>query len=135
MKNVKIGVKAKIVLLVVVVGCVIATWAHNRDLANEQVERFNVEKAKDLSEQIRATRGYYAKKVVGPVKAAGLKASHDYDGVDGTIPLPATMTHEINVFLTPAAIRTTSTSSARFRFHGDRTVDRETSFTGKRSSF
>jgi hypothetical protein len=83
-------------LLAVGGASVLGSVAYLNRSATEQVVNLSIEKANTLSTQIRQMRGYYTKNVVGPAKAAKLKISQDHKGVDGCIPLPATMVHELN---------------------------------------
>ena len=64
--------------------------------ADEQATDATLQLAKAVTAQARVARGYYAKNVVGPALKANLKASQEHKDVDATIPLPATMLHEIN---------------------------------------
>ncbi|MCK5855065.1 MAG: DUF3365 domain-containing protein, partial [Sulfurovaceae bacterium] len=49
-------------------------------------------------EKIKLTRAYYVKNVVKDVKEFGseLSFSHDHDGVNGVLPLPTTMIHDLS---------------------------------------
>lgn len=62
----------------------------------EAVERDSVDAAAAMANQVRAMRGYYTKNVVAPAKARGLAITHEHDPAEGSLPLPATMVHEIN---------------------------------------
>lgn len=59
-----------------------------------------IREAKSLSATIREVRGYYTTNVIGTAKAGGVTPTHDFDPAKGSIPLPATMTHELNSILT-----------------------------------
>ena len=67
-----------------------------RGLATQQVTDSGLSTARAISTQVREMRGYYTKNVVGKAKQNGLKISHDHIVGDDSIPLPATLTHEIN---------------------------------------
>lgn len=54
-----------------------------------------LEASMSYSAAISDIREYYSHTVVPRAKAGGAKASHDYRGVEGTIPLPATLTIEL----------------------------------------
>jgi hypothetical protein len=54
-----------------------------------------LEAAMSYSAAISDIREYYSSTVVPRAKAGGAKASHDYQGIEGTIPLPATLTIEL----------------------------------------
>lgn len=54
-----------------------------------------LEAAMSYSAAISDIREYYSSTVVPRAKAGGAKASHDYRGIEGTIPLPATLTIEL----------------------------------------
>jgi methyl-accepting chemotaxis protein len=69
-------------------------WYMTR-FAEQQATQTALDGAKLLAAQIREMRSYYTRNVVSRATKAGLKASLDYAKHDSTIPLPATMVHEI----------------------------------------
>jgi methyl-accepting chemotaxis protein len=58
-----------------------------------------VASAKDTINQYKILRGYYTSEVVGKAKANGLKMDFSYRGVADTIPLPATVIHDLSEVL------------------------------------
>src|SRR5262245_15264958 len=67
----------------------------------------SVVSAKATAEQFKALRAYYTAQVVNKVKSAGaMKVSFAHDAPD-TIPLPATMIHELSEALSKGASGTT----------------------------
>ncbi len=63
--------------------------AHDAFLSNQQV-----------AAQFKTIRGYYSEFVVNKLIPSGLaKASHDHKGNAGTIPLPATLMHDLSDML------------------------------------
>lgn len=62
----------------------------------EEVERGSVQAAGAITSQLRAVRGYYTKNVVAPAKQNNINITHNHDSEEASIPLPATMIHELN---------------------------------------
>lgn len=93
-----LGVRSKLVLPLVVVAAAVIGLTHWRltDVAGQQAADATKQAAETLTAQIRTMRGYYAKNVVGPALQSGIKPTHEHKSQEGTIPLPATMVHEIN---------------------------------------
>ncbi|MAG94620.1 MAG: hypothetical protein CMJ48_12860 [Planctomycetaceae bacterium] len=91
-------VNLKILLPFAVAGLLIVLVTRRQlvQTADEQATKSTLQLAKSITAQTRVVRGYYAKNVVGPALKADLKASQNHKNVDATIPLPATMVHEIN---------------------------------------
>jgi len=57
-------------------------------------------KAEQTIEQFKILRSYYTKNVISKVKqSADMKASLNHKGVDKTVPLPATMIHDLSAIL------------------------------------
>ena len=109
------------VTLLVVVGVIWLTLpalmeskaAHDAFLSNQQV-----------AAQFKTIRGYYSEFVVNKLIPSGLaKASHDHKGNAGTIPLPATLMHDLSDML--ANNETSIGLYSRFPFPGrkDRKLD------------
>ena len=107
--------------LLVVVGVIWATLpalmekkaAHDTFLSNQQV-----------AAQFKTIRGYYTEFVVNKLIPAGLaKASHDHKGNAGTIPLPATLMHDLSALL--ADNETSISLYSKYPFPGrkDRKLD------------
>ncbi len=94
-------ISSRIVLPLIVGGALCVAVVHHQLLktADEQAVAATLDLANAVTTQVRVTRGYYAKNVVGPALKAELKASQDHADVAGTIPLPATMVHDINDIL------------------------------------
>ncbi|MCC2111109.1 MAG: adenylate/guanylate cyclase domain-containing protein, partial [Hyphomicrobiales bacterium] len=71
----------------------IAVWMDLRHISNENLNR----QAGDLNAMISSIRGYYARNVVGRVLANHGDATpiHNYEEVDGGIPIPATLSIEL----------------------------------------
>lgn len=68
----------------------------SRDNAIESTIR----QAQDTIDQFRILRGYYTQNVVGKIAATGaLKVSFDHQGKPDTVPLPATMIHDLSDLL------------------------------------
>ncbi len=90
--------KTKTYLILGGIGLVVCVFSFIfiRSLAVSQVSQASLQTADALSAQVRETRGYYTKNVVGEAKANGIKISHAYKNQESAIPLPATMVHEIN---------------------------------------
>ena len=88
----------KITIPILVFG-VILSWmvyvlgVHN---AKKSVINTAVTQARTISMQIRELRKYYTENVVKSAQHKGLNVTHDYSGKPGSIPLPATMVHELN---------------------------------------
>jgi methyl-accepting chemotaxis protein len=58
-----------------------------------------VASAKDTINQYKILRGYYTSEVAGKAKGSALKIDFNHKGVQDTIPLPATMIHDLSEIL------------------------------------
>jgi methyl-accepting chemotaxis protein len=58
-----------------------------------------VASAKDTIDQYKILRGYYTSEVAGKAKAGGMKIDFNHKGMQDTIPLPATMIHDLSEIL------------------------------------
>lgn len=92
------GIRAKLAIPTVAMGVAIAvfTFVFSARQAEDQITLSAVSTSMRLIDQVKEMRGYYTANVVGPVKDAGMAASHEHDGVSGTVPLPATFVHELS---------------------------------------
>jgi len=76
-------------------------------------------------EQIKLTRAYYIKSVVDDVKkyAPQLSFSYDHDGVNGKLPLPATLIHDLSqIFSKDTGLTYTLYSKFPFKNRSDRVL-------------
>ena len=73
--------------------------------------------------QFKTLRGYYTKKVIAKAKAFGMKAHFDYQNKTDTIPLPATMVHEISELVSTAGIEVSLYSPYPFPNRQSRQLD------------
>jgi adenylate cyclase len=92
------GGKTGLVLLLLVVlllaGLPVAVWLDLTNLAETNLNR----QASDLNSIISSVRSYYASNVVGRILAAPgvpTKVAHNYEGIPGAIPIPATLSLEL----------------------------------------
>jgi len=119
----KLGAKGKILLPIITLGLLIGAgvaWYITRS-ATEQAIQSAVEGARTLTAQARETRAYYNKNVVTRAREKEVRATHDYAQNPGTIPLPATMMHELSETLTQKerfAVRLYSQYPFPFRQNG-----------------
>jgi hypothetical protein len=91
------GLTARIVVPVIAIVAVSAAslaWYLNRS-THAQTLAAATASATATIEQFKALRGYYTSEVVAKAKAAGLAVAVDHKA-PGTIPLPATMIHELS---------------------------------------
>jgi hypothetical protein len=131
------GGKTGLVLLLLVVlllaGLPVAVWLDLTNLAETNLKR----QASDLNSIISSVRSYYASNVVGRILAAPgvpTKVAHNYEGIPGAIPIPATLSLELGKVISeqqhniayrfvrtirsPTARRIRSISSRPMRFVG-----------------
>lgn len=64
----------------------------------------SIDEAKNTVSQYKTLRGYYTKNVIVKAKAAGMKPHYNHQGVEGTIPLPATMIHDLSELVSGAGV-------------------------------
>ena len=69
--------------------------------------------AEASSQALTAFRDYYSNRVVSRLEKAGIEARHDYMAREGTVPLPATMSMELDSSLADIG------SAVRFRLYSD----------------
>lgn len=91
------SIRSKIIIPVLCGGVIVVLFSawYIEHLAGEETVRTTRVMAESLAGQVRELRGYYTSKVVARVKQKGIDVIHDYDRYDGSIPLPATMVHEL----------------------------------------
>jgi methyl-accepting chemotaxis protein len=92
------SIKMKLVLPIVTVGLllIVASVWFIVHASAQQATRMAVESASLVTDELHALRKYYTENVVARAGERGVAATHDYAAVPGTIPLPATMVHEMN---------------------------------------
>jgi methyl-accepting chemotaxis protein len=109
------------ITLLIVVGVIWATMprlmestaVHDAYLANQQV-----------AAQFKTIRGYYSEFVVNKALQTGtIKASHDHQGKDGVIPIPATLMHDISALLATSDTSVSLYSIYPFPGRRDRKLD------------
>ncbi len=90
--------KWKLILPIVLLGVSLALGLYdwNREVAYRNVEETAIARSRAVIGQIREVRGYYTKNVVQKALAHGLKVDTAHDKDPDTIPLPATMVHDLN---------------------------------------
>ena len=89
-----IGPLLVLAVLIGIVGLPIAVWLDLRELS-ERVLRSQAEEISGVIDQMRA---FYASDVVGRVLQSdgqSIQPTHNYRGVDGGIPIPATLSIEL----------------------------------------
>lgn len=93
--------------------------------SQSQVVSANVEHAQQVIQQFKILRSYYTAKVIYKVKAKGiLNVNHDHTD-DTTVPLPATMIHDLSEEFSkdPDGVQLRLYSSAPFPNRKDRKLD------------
>jgi methyl-accepting chemotaxis protein len=88
----KVIVPVALVFVAFVAGLLALVWKRSMDAAVAA----QVENAKQTIQQYKSLRGYYTEKVVAKAKARGMKIDFVHEGKADTIPLPATMIHELS---------------------------------------
>lgn len=108
----RISIRWKLLAPVVVSGVVICLISHHMIVgsAMRQVEELSIRDARTVSRYVTRLRAYYTSQVVADAKAMGMKISHEHRNDPHAIPLPATMTHELNALLHDATESTDHTS-------------------------
>ncbi|HYM01300.1 MAG TPA: methyl-accepting chemotaxis protein [Stellaceae bacterium] len=79
--------------------------------------------ARQTADQFRKLRVYYTENVVKRVAAAGVKAVAEYGDTPNTIPLPATMMHDMGALLANSDTRLALVSPYPFSNRKDRRLD------------
>jgi len=94
----RLNVRGKILIPFLALSAILVFIVHHNllKIANEQSEEGRLLTAKMVINQIRQLRGYYAKNVVGPALKSEMKINQNHKESDSTLPLPATMVHELN---------------------------------------
>ena len=100
-KNSK-NIVTKIFVPVIVIA-VVAIWGIYFFISaktEENVVKQSISSAKNIVSQYKTLRGYYAKNVIPVVKKnSDLKINYDHKGKNDTIPLPATMIHDMGALV------------------------------------
>ena len=79
--------------------------------------------------QFKTLRKYYVKNVIGAlIGKSDIKASFNHEGVDKTVPLPATVIHDLSAMLSESGTSVTLYSEFPFPNRGERVLD---SFAGE----
>src|SRR5438105_4222941 len=93
-----LGVRAKVVLPIIVLGGVLGVVAaiHVMNLSKELITETAEKGAALMVAQTAELRRYYTANVVARAKAKGMVPTWDFTKDDNSIPLPATMVHEMN---------------------------------------
>jgi methyl-accepting chemotaxis protein len=76
-----------------------AVWVAVPILVRRGVEQDAIAQAERTVQQFKQVRAYYTANVVAKAQKSGLKADFKHQGEAGTIPLPATMIHELSAAL------------------------------------
>ncbi len=66
-----------------------------KQIQNRMIEQ-QTENAIDVASNFKIVRGYYTKEVVAKAKASGMAVGIDHHEAENTIPLPATMIHDLS---------------------------------------
>jgi PAS domain S-box-containing protein len=82
-------------LTALVVAATVATYWYLSNLQEQLVSTLAAQGARLQSETLAAVRGLYTSEVVDKVRRHGIEVTHDYQGKDNAIPLPATLTIEL----------------------------------------
>ena len=109
--------------VVVVGGAVVLSNSYLKGESRSLLESQVVESARNTAMQFKQLRAYYAKNVVGKVKKSGaLAVGIDHAQDKGTIPLPATMIHDLSAN-SQASTKVTLYSSFPFPNRRERQLD------------
>ena len=113
------------VTVLLVLACIGVVLYTSRAATSNVVDNaiFNAEKT---VKQFKTIRGYYARNIIPKVKKeTELKISYDHESSDNTIPLPATMLHDISALLEtdPDAVKLRLYSSYPFPNRAGRALD------------
>jgi methyl-accepting chemotaxis protein len=87
------------------------------------VEADAVAGAERTVQQFKQLRAYYTEKVVAKALKAGMPVNFDHAGKDGTVPLPATMIHDLSAELSKGGTRIGLYSPYPFPNRKDRALD------------
>lgn len=108
----------------VILVCLLAAWLLVPRMVVENARVSAIDSALQTANQFKVIRGYYTRNVVAKAKAEGsLVPSIEHKGIAGTIPLPATMIHDLSALLAESS--TTMKLYSAFPFPGrkGRTLD------------
>jgi methyl-accepting chemotaxis protein len=109
--------------LAIILGAVaMAVWLPSAMERN--VEQSAIRAATETVNQFKTIRGYYTEKVVGKVVENGaLKPTFDHESQKNTIPLPATMIHDLSKLLSAEGTRMSLFSAYPFPNRKERVLD------------
>lgn len=95
---IRLSVREKLILPLIAIGILLVVVANQTmtKLAVDQATNRSVEIGQLVASQISSMRAYYTKNVVPIAKNQGVAVGHDYAERPNTIPLPATMVHDLN---------------------------------------
>ncbi len=117
----KLVLPIPLVTVVIVIAFALFTPAAIKSAANDEA----VLAAQATVAQLKTLRGYYAKHVIGPVKAnGGVTPAIDHKDRADAIPLPATMIHDLSEQLREQGIYLSLYSKYPFPNRSDRELDR-----------
>ncbi len=96
-KNLSIKMKIFIPVVVDFVASVLLIAYVVQDVSKKDIIEQSIAIGSNTVEQYKKIRAYYTKNVVVPVKKShALRINYDHEGRDDTIPLPATMIHDLS---------------------------------------
>lgn len=93
-----LGISTRILLpvtVVMILGC-LCLGIHLARVTKQNVKETSVRTARQTASQFLKLRQYYTANVTGKAKSAGLTLAYDHKANAGTIPLPATMIHDLS---------------------------------------
>jgi methyl-accepting chemotaxis protein len=106
LRNTRLSVRIVVPVVVLFAVCAVAMVTYVWRSATQQTVDASVVSARATVSQFKTLRAYYTEQVVNKVKAAGaMKIAASHSGAD-TIPLPATMIHELSELLSKDASAT-----------------------------
>ncbi len=103
---------------------VAAVWMFLPSKVEENVRGDAVQSAVQTAKQFKTIRGYYTKNVIAKVKANGsMKPSFNHKTEPNTVPLPATLIHDLSALLAEADTTINLYSAYPFPVRGNRELD------------
>ncbi|HVS36708.1 MAG TPA: methyl-accepting chemotaxis protein [Gemmataceae bacterium] len=96
MRNVSVRFKMLASITVCTAALAAAVYWYMTRSAGDQAVQSAAEEARRLTTQIEEVRGYYSEHVVAVCRKQGMEAAPDYASKPNTVPLPATMVHELS---------------------------------------
>lgn len=82
------------------------------------------DRAVEIVDNLKKTRSYYTANVIGDVKAnTNLKINYDHQNKEDTIPLPATLVHDLSEIIAPVGVEIKMFSNYPFPNRKDRVLD------------